>query len=824
MATIAQRSFAGGEICPALYARVDIVKYATGLRTCRNNYIRRHGGSANRPGTSYTCEVKDSSKRVKLIPFEFNSSQTYMLEFGNLYMRVIRNGAPVTVSGVAAYNGATAYVIGDLVVSSSINYYCIQAGTGQTPASSPTYWYPLTGAIYEIPTPYLEADLPTLNFIQSADVITLVHNNYAPRELARTGHTAWTLSVITFAPSITAPVNLAVSGTDGTADYWVVTSVHGVTFEESLEPTPVGSDTVASSGSPRTLTWDAVTGAGSYNVYKKTNGIFGFIGVAVGTSFVDNGIEADAEDTPPQARNPFSGSTNYPAVVAYYQQRLGFANTLADIQLAEFGRSAYFKNFTTSFPLQDDDSVRFALRGRQVNPIRAMIDVGKLIIFTASGEWIIQGDADGVMKPGAVNPTQKSYEGCSTLTPIIIGSSALFVQALGSVVRDLMEDIVEGYKGNDLSVFASHLFEGYTLTDWAYQKIPNSIVWAVRSDGVLLGFTYLREHQIWAWHRHDFTDGTVENVACIAEGLENVPYFVVKRTINGSTKRYIERMNTRLITDIRTAIFMDSALTYDGRNTSGSNTMTLSGGTTWENGETLTLTAFASTFVAGDVGNQIFLYDAAGDLIRFTITGYSSVTVVTGMSHKTVPLTLRATATLVWTKAVDEVSGLSHLEGKEVSILGDGLVVASPNNDAYTVRTVTSGAVTLDKPYGVIHVGLPITADLETLDIDTPTGQSIADQKKLIGQLTAYVEKTRGLFAGPKAPTDDATDPLEGLLEFKLRNEEGYDDPVELKTGVIDLKLETHWNSNGRVFIRQVDPLPCSILAVMPAGIIPFRA
>src|SRR3990172_12607873 len=144
MSTVAQRSFAGGEIAPSLYARVDVVKYATGLRTCRNFLIQRHGGAANRPGTEFITEVKDSSKVVKLIPFIFNSDQTYMLEFGDLYMRIIRNGAQVEVSGLSTWLIGTTYAQGNLVVHLGINYYSkVSSNLGNTPASSPTFWYAL---------------------------------------------------------------------------------------------------------------------------------------------------------------------------------------------------------------------------------------------------------------------------------------------------------------------------------------------------------------------------------------------------------------------------------------------------------------------------------------------------------------------------------------------------------------------------------------------------------------------------------------------------------------------------------------------------------
>jgi hypothetical protein len=324
-----------------------------------------------------------------------------------------------------------------------------------------------------------------------------------------------------------------------------------------------------------------------------------------------------------------------------------------------------------------------------------------------------------------------------------------------------------------------------------------------------------------AWHKHDFS-GTIESLTVVPEGNEDFLYIAIVRVIDGNTKRYIERMNSRLYEDVKDAIFMDSALSYDGRHT-GNTTMTVSGGTTWSHFETLTLTASASYFSAGDVGNQIHLTGADGTLIRFSIEGYTSGTVVTGRAHKTVPAGMRGVAITEWGEAVDQVAGLDHLEGERVSILADGFVVGSPNNASYQEFTVESGSVTLDQPYLRIHVGLPIINDVETLDIDTAIGESVIDKKKLITKVTAYLENSRGLWAGPRPPSDDDTDPLENLTELKIRNQEDYDSPVDLMTGPVEINIQSEWSSNGHVFIRQIDPVPLTILSIIPGGLVPIR-
>jgi len=457
------------------------------------------------------------------------------------------------------------------------------------------------------------------------------------------------------------------------------------------------------------------------------------------------------------------------------------------------------------------------MAGRQVNEVQSLIDLGRLVILTTGGEWSAEGDG-GVITPTTINTKQYSYNGSGDLQPIVIDGAAIYQQARGSIIRDLTYNFeISGYSGNDLTIFSAHLFDKFTIVDWSFQQIPHSILWVVRSDGVLLGMTFVKSQQVIAWHRHDF-GGLVENVSVVPEGNEDTLYVTVKRTINGKSVRYVEKLTSRQINDIVDNKFMDSHLSYDGRNTNTSHTMTLSGGTTWEYTETLTLTSSTSFFSANDVGNAIHYQD--GEVLRLTITEYTSATEVQVKPHKTVPVTYRSQAVSEWEKAVDELTGLWHLEGKDVAIFGDGFVVASPNNASYDIVTVANGKVTLDKPYAVIHVGLPYLSDIETLDIDTPNGETISDKSKIVGEVNMFVEETRGIFVGPKPPS--GTDPLENLVEFKLRDVEDYDSPVSLTTDNISVNIKPEWNSNGRVFVRQVDPIPMTILSVSPAGKFPF--
>jgi hypothetical protein len=304
-------------------------------------------------------------------------------------------------------------------------------------------------------------------------------------------------------------------------------------------------------------------------------------------------------------------------------------------------------------------------------------------------------------------------------------------------------------------------------------------------------------------------------VCCIPEGNEDAVYVMVNRTIGGQTKRYIERMASRSLFEIESATFMDSFLTYDGRNTTGT-TMTLtSASSSWTVNDEITITASAGYFVAGDPGNSIVLHRVINGVayeVQIELREYTSSTVMTGYAVKDVPVQLRAVALGGWDKAVDSVGGLSHLEGKAVSVFADGNVVANPNNAKYPRVTVSGGAVTLERTFTVIHVGLPYVSDFETLDLDMQ-GEQVRDKEKNVKNISLLVHESRGIFAGAYFPEDDTTGHLE-----ELRPEQYEGDTGPSKSGLFEIGIESTWGKSGRFVVRQSDPLPLTILAAVPSG------
>ncbi len=282
------------------------------------------------------------------------------------------------------------------------------------------------------------------------------------------------------------------------------------------------------------------------------------------------------------------------------------------------------------------------------------------------------------------------------------------------------------------------------------------------------------------------------------------------------------------------AVYLDSFLEYDGRYTGSVDglfpgvTVTLSGGTTWGPEETLTLTASASVFSAGDVGNVIILHTEEGTIIRFTIVAFTTASIVTGTADVTIPVADQDVAVVIWDRAVDLVAGLEHLEGRQVGILADDHVVGSPYNARITIRTVVDGEVELGDFYAHVYVGLPYLADLETLDIDKPSGSTYKTTKQAVTNVGLHVLKSRSVWVGGQPPTDDATDPVEGLMEMPAApvvGDPNYDAVLaayetltnEYQAVNVDL---TEWNSNGRVFVRSIDPVPSTVLAAIPTGMI----
>lgn len=562
-------SFSGGELSPEMVGMIGDSKYRSGLERARNFICKPTGPAENRAGTEFVREVKTSSKRTRLIPFTYSTTQTMVIEIGEGYFRFHTQGATLLAGSPAAYNNATGYVKGDLVTHSGTRYYCIAATTGNTPPNA-TYWYALPASgVYEIPNPYVEAHLFDIHYVQSADVLTLVHPSYAPRELRRVGATNWQLSTISFAAPIAAPGAPTVTCSGHTADkydyVYVVTAIAADGVSESVASSS-GTDAgnLLETGGIATIAWSSVSGASRYNVYKQQGGLYGYIGQTTGTSIIDDNISPDLSKTPPIYETVFNSSDNYPAAVSYIEQRRAFGGTNNALQTFWLTRSGTESDMSYGLPVRDDDRIKYRIAAREANTIRHIVPLSEPLILTSSAEWRIAALDSEALTPSSVFPKTQSYVGASNVQPVIVNNTLIYGAARGGHVRELAYNWqAGGFSTGDLCLRAAHLFDNLEIVDMAYGKAPIPIVWFVSSNGYLLSLTYVPEQQIGAWSWHDTTVGEFESCAVVAEGNEDRLYVVVKREIDGADVRYVERLASRQFVDQEYAFFVDCGLTYD---------------------------------------------------------------------------------------------------------------------------------------------------------------------------------------------------------------------------------------------------------------------
>lgn len=519
---VTQNSFSKGILSPSLQGRIDLEQYSLGLKNVKNGLILQEGCVINRSGTEFVAKTKITDKKCRLIPFVFDVNNSYIIEMGEKYFRFIKNGAYVLNSD---------------------------------------------NEIYEVQTPYLEEDLFDIDYVQQADVITFVHKKYPPRELSRLNHANWNFAQINFSSSISPPTGLQAvytgSTSSNTTTYnYVVCSVAKNSNEESSRSSSVSVvghlEAYWTTAEKITISWNAVSNAQEYNVYRSVNGIYGYIGTTNNLSFVDNNIEPDLTSCAPNYVNPFKNEN--PSCVCYFQQRKIFASSQKSPQTIWASQSGTNYNFNISRPLNATDSVTISIYDNIANVINHLIPFDDLIVMTSNAEWALNG-SDGVFcaSPSPISNLQ-SYYGSSKVKPVVSGSMVLFVQSGGNIVRDLGYNYLsDSYDGEELTLMANHLFEGKQIVDMAYSKEPYRILWCVMNDGTLNGLTYNPKQKISAWHTHS-TKGCFESVTTIRENNEDIAYFVIKREINGNIVRYIERFKTRIFNSLENAFLLDCAL------------------------------------------------------------------------------------------------------------------------------------------------------------------------------------------------------------------------------------------------------------------------
>ena len=498
----------------------------------------------------------------------------------------------------------------------------------------------------------------------------------------------------------------------------------------------------------------------------------------------------------------------FPGEVEFYGDRMWFAGSPGDPQTVWASNIGDYNNYGRSSPIVDSDAVSFTINARQVNAIRDLVPLDNLLVLTTGGEWKVTGGQDDVVTPSTIGIKPQSYYGVGKVPARALGESAILLQEQGQKVRDLSYQFEkDGFRGNEISIWADHLIEGHTFSGIEKTSAPWQTVWMVRDDGVLVGCTYMPEQEVSGWHRHD-TGRDAQNpdigvdrvldVCCLPRKDETQTYALVRRVVDGQVRQYIEQKAPTRQPETLDWKYLDSMLTYDGRNASIT-TITLTGAGWTENNE-LTATASDAVFTgASDVGDGLLL-QLGKDKVRCIITGFTSTTVVTVRSIGSVPAALRGAAVLQWTLQRDNIGGLGHLEGRTVFALVDGHVERD--------LVVSVGKVQLQRPGGVVQVGLPYGAHIETLEINSSSGEAVRVMNKLGFDIALQVRGTRGVHVGSS---------LENLDPIAQRQFEDYDDPTAAHTGIFKKNITAKWGEDcGHFHIFSDDPLPMEILAIIP--------
>jgi hypothetical protein len=603
-------NFTGGELSPRLDGRNDLAKYSSGCKTLQNMIVFPHGSAARRPGTNFVAEVENSAEKTRLIPFEFSTTQTYILEFGDQYIRFYKDGGAIleankTITGITQANPgvvtATAhgYSNGNTIVISGVvgmtqvngkrfkvanvttNTFELQTidGTNVNTTSFTAYTSGgIANRVYQIATTYLTADLFQIKYAQSADVMYLCHPDYSVKKLSRTGHTSWTITEVDF--------------TNGP---YLDDNTSTVTFSTSAHTVGTGRDLTASAATFASTDVGRLVrfrdGYGEITAFTSTTAV-------TITIIVDMGSTSSSTDW---ALGAFSDTTGYPSCVTFYEQRLVFAGTEAQPQTLYFSKSGDYENMDENRggTIADDDAIIYTIASNQVNAIRFLSATRTLIVGTVGGEFSVSGGGtDDPITPTNILIKKQSNHGCANTDAIPVGNVTLFLQRAKRKIRELAYNFdVDGYVAPDMTILAEHISET-GFNELSYQQEPNQIIWAVREDGQLAGLTYQREQQVVAWHRHIF-GGAFSTGNAVCETVATIPtndkeyqtWVIVKRTINGVTRRYVEYLNQfDFNEDDNTEFnFLDSQLAY-----SGSATVTITGLDHLE-GQTVSVLANGST-------------------------------------------------------------------------------------------------------------------------------------------------------------------------------------------------------------------------------------
>ena len=893
--------------------RTDFQKYFSGCTKLENFVVLPHGPATRRPGTYFVSEIKTSANKTRLIPFEFSTEQTYILEFGNQYIRFFKDNGQITegdktITGITQANPAVVtssshgYSNGDFVTITNVvgmtevngktfkvadkttNTFELQDVDGNDINSSSYTAYSSAGTankIYQITTSYTTAQLFDLKFAQSADTMYICHSSHEVSKLTRTGHTSWSLSEVDFAETgpymdantTTTTITPASAGT-GTGVNFTASAIVGINGGDGWKTTDVG----------RILKFNS----GEAKITARTN-------TTVVVCTITKAF-ANTDATATWQLGSFSDTTGHPSSVSFFEQRLVFASTTDQPQTLFFSKSGDYENMTSG--TNASDAMVYTIASNQVNAIKSLKATRTLICMTTGGEYAVSsGSAQDAITPTNINIRKQSNYGSAGVDALSIGNATIFLQRAKRKIRELAYNFdTDGYQAPDMTILSEHITES-GITQMDYQQEPYSVVWCVRTDGVLAGLTYNRLEQVVAWHRHifggksDTTKNIIQQQISFTSNSTNVStgsntitlsshglstgdpiyYYAASNAIGGlnnsslyftiaTDSNTIKLATTAANATAGTAISLTSAPSsdttqyiYQGVNIQTDIIYSVAHGLQsgeiiyYDNtGTSITGLSENTKYYVGKVDdNQFQLYTKSDLLTPVNITAahtseqtdnilkhaeVESVAIINGDEDEDqvwviikrwingavrryveyfTPFNFSKDLTafhyvdsgLAYSGgSTTSLTGLDHLEGEQVAIVGDG---AAQNN-----KTVSSGAVTIDTSSEEAKIGLLYSSDLQTMRLDEGYSETTQTKTKRIYDLSVRFHETVGASVGPNVDNLTAINFRDSSASMNL--------PVPLFTGDKFIEFDSDYGTEGLVYVQQPQALPMTILGIYP--------
>ena len=597
---ISQLAFTTGEVSPDVSSRFDLEQYKSALLEAENVVIRPYGAVAKRQGSQYVGQVKYSDKPTRLFEFTTNTNNSFMLEFGDKYIRVWNYGI---YTGIEVTTPFTSDILFDLNCNQSgdVMFICSGKYPIQTLSRySDTDWRMSTYKLTEQPYDEINTDnghTLTVNgdtitstkdlftqdmvgsVIQIAYYVEAVHTksagevvekkvkrymqaqtiektynniNYNVGAFSTDTELSWKF---TTHGTWEGTVKLQISNNDGQTwkDYRTYTSKndYNVTDTGKIE-----------AGAKLKYVSDIKSGSVNCDLSIMPFTQYGIVEIKSVTDAknakvnVLNGIK-EGEPSYQWKLGSWNRGRGYPKLCTFYQDRFVVAATDSKPNFIWFSRTGDYPNFgveKVEGTITDDSAITLPVINRKMCEIRHLVPANDLIILTSGNEWIVRGDK--TITPTNCNLKTQTQRGALSCEPQFIGNRCVFVQERGGTVRDMGYSYEsDNYTGQDLTLFVKTLVKGHLAVTSAYAQDPDSIIYYVRDDGQLNCLTYIPEQKVYGWS-HFVTNGKYRYVESVAEGEQDTIYFVVDRVINNKSVKCIER-SIPLYTEDNSDVFLD---------------------------------------------------------------------------------------------------------------------------------------------------------------------------------------------------------------------------------------------------------------------------